>query len=1395
MGKNCKGQFVFGLLACFTILFLGNSIDLISQDNPASFKIFSTRNGLSQNDVKCILQDSSGFVWIGTHDGLNRFDGYDFKIYRKGVDPDNTITSNLVNSLVEDTYGNLFIGTDDEGVVMFNRSQNRFIPIRNTKENPDVITDNHVLELLGDRHGFIWIATTNGLNKLTFNYQTQAFQVVKLKANGQPFSLSDNYINALHQDHLGNLWVGTAKGLNRFIETSGSHQFIQYDSGPRDLIRDICGNDSALVLSSSNLYALPFKEINKSNPVFSVIYPGSFHKILISKKKEIWATSLKGINVLSRSTGGQLRNVGYQNNPSEPGSLSKNITTTIMEDASGVIWIGTNGGGVNLFNPERKKFRHYKKSSDKGSLSYDKIRSVYEDADYNLWMGTEGGGLNWLRAGDYNYATGFKHFNLSEQNGGENFVFAIEQVAGGKLLVGSGFPLNVESIRFMKGSNRISKAETGLVVKNRVFAILKDRKGIVWIGTYLDGLYRVKLNEAGMPVAVDHFTKDTKSNSSISSNIIRSIAEDQEGNLWIGTDAGLNELSSDERMAADPTFVTYFYNRADTASLSHDYILPIFVSSAGEVWIGTMGGGLNRLIKGAAGQPARFERINSLHGLPSNVIKSILEDDNGNLWISSNKGLTNYHVKSKQIKNYGISDGLQDFEFSELAAFKRRNGDLIFGGVNGFNVFRPADIRTDSSPVKLAFTEFQLFNKKIGVGDSLNGRAILDQDIHYTQSLTLSYHENSFSLGFSAMDYLSPEKISYAYKLEGFDKDWMHTTADNRFAKYTNLAPGGYVLKVKASNSDGIWNEDYIQLAIAIYPPWWKTAWAFLMYCLLVILSLWFFRKYTLITSARKNELIFEHYEKEKIEEISQLKLRFFTNISHEFRTPLTLILGFVEKLKNERFVKAEDQQRYYYYIHRNSHVLLNLVNQLLDFRKVEQGKMVLKVSFGDLAQYINALCENFYELASRKKIDFVFVGDGEARCWYDPEIMERIVFNLLSNAFKFTPENGEIQVALQHTDDMTILTVTDTGSGISKEVQDHLFDRFVNSNQKGSGTGIGLSLTKNLIELHRGKIVFQSKENGGTTFTVHLPSKKESYEKNSVTNESSILPSPKEDVNWLVTDTAKFSTAGITQTGKEQTLLLVEDNKEILFFLAEHFNHTYNIDTAYEGSEALDICLKKNIDLVVSDILMPGMNGFEFCEKLKTDDRINHIPIVLLTAKNSSEHKLKGYSLGADAYMAKPFDLTELESIIQSLIANRKAILSKLRKNIDVSPSDVALTSQDERFLKRIVSFIEQHISNSELTVDMLSRECGMSLLHLNKKLRVLTDHTANSFIRNIRLKRAAQLMRKNQYSVSDVMYEVGFTDPKYFRTCFKKEFDLTPSDYQREQSESEVGKIKMQE
>ncbi len=1355
-----------------------------------NFISYTTKDGLSQNDAMCIIQDLEGYIWIGTHDGLNRFDGYSFETFVNDNSDPNSIGCNLISDLALDKFGNIWISSWDNGISVYDKTTGTFHNYNNSIF-PDLFQSDQLHTILVSHEGEIWVGGSQGLERLTISKDYKITNVTHY--NTDPSNspvISHLYINDLFQDSQGNIWVTTSRGLNRFINTAdGRGQFIQYPELNNKNIHAIIEKDNGIVISAEIIYYISYQSINASAPTLKPLtFWRNSRNLIITGDNKMWGCTTKGVFVQDYSLKSRRKPHDFRAHWANKRSLSSDITTCVYEDNSGMIWIGTTGGGINKYNP-KINFRHYTKTDNVTSLRNSKVRAIFEDSADNLWFGAIQNGTNVLtkEARKKSYEKGMLNGNNTPSLDEMHFNVCIDEMKLGNkshIILGGGYPTFLSIGTF---DSRNKKFNSRMDIPSTEKAVFSTQVigNSLWLGTFHGGLYRYNFDDNGKFIDRDEFKSG---DGTISSDIVRSLTLDLDSNLWIGTDNGLNKILKEDLFKKKPRFIQYFNDPEFEYSLSRNYILPIFVTSDNEVWIGTMGGGLNKVIKGDKGDNDQFLRYSTKDGLPNDVIKAILEDKDGSLWISTNNGITHFVPEELAITNYGLSSGLQDLEFGELAAWKTREGEMLFGGVNGFNAFYPSQIKVDTIPSKVTFDKLSISNTLVKVNDTLKNRVVLKQSLNQTKEIKLKHTENSFSLEMAALHYAAPEKNRYKYFLEGFDEKWITTDASNRIIRYTNLPSGEYTLQVKTSNSHGYWsNPKKLNIKIATAP--WLSSWAFLAYGILFVIFVFLSRRFTLIRIENKNELVLKSMERQKSEELHQLKLKFFTNISHEFRTPLTLILGFTERLMDKSIdVSEDDRSTYYQKIYRNSKVLLNLVNQLLGFRKAEQGKMKIRASKNDLTNYIQLLGANFYELANQKEIDFNVSFPERIETWYDPEVIERIIFNLLSNAFKHTHNGGKIDIIVERNEEYVEISVIDNGEGIPEDMYDKIFERFNSPVERGmSDSGIGLSFVKTLVNLHHGQIIFDKNREEGTAFIVSIPSELNYFEESEIF-ESNDYEINEEEVNWLIPAEDDKAGTKVINGKKDKTILIVEDNEDIRFFIKENFGNEYNIFEAPEGGAALEICINNNIDLVISDLMMEGMDGLEFTDKLKSDERINHIPVIMLTAKDTPEDKLEGYSHGAEAYITKPFRIEELRTRMKTILQTRNNIVGKFRTTStqDLSPSEVGMTSIDEKFLQRVMKYIEENISNSEFTIEMLAHECGLSQHHLNKKLKALVGSTANAFVRSIRLKRAAQLLVRNMYSVTEIMYEVGFNDTKYFRFCFKKEFGMTPTDYQREHSEN---------
>ncbi|MEO1212952.1 MAG: two-component regulator propeller domain-containing protein [Bacteroidota bacterium] len=1387
-----------------------------SQSDQIYFEQISPDQGLSQNDVNCIMQDSQGFMWFGTNDGLNRYDGYTFEVFKPDQNKAFSINSNLILSLEEDQRGRIWIGTAGAGLSCFDPVSKRFYHFSHSSDSGHQPINDHLTNLYFDASERLWLSTLGGIELFEIKEQENPEhkgvpQLIRIEL---PEVLQSGAFRVTAPGPGNSLWLGGGNSFFRlWLPEVGKEKFELEKITIGDKEDNITVNDFSvfsdhLGIAATNKGVFFFPDVRVDKPQSHLILgPGLFDAIEVDKFGQIWIGSGAGLAQFKMMEGEafpQLIRI-HQNDLNSQNSISKNVILSLAQDKQGLVWVGTNGGGVNKFDPERKPFTHIKRSLKTGSISYDKIRAIYEDSQDNLWLGTEGGGLNFHAA---RYSTSnYQHFTSIPSPKNVFTLMEVKEKNTSYLYLGAQANPGLYRIKIPQAGENLADMDirTFPQISNSVFSLVNDQNKYLWIGTYNGGLYRFDLQNGEESGFSDPFRHDPKNPQSISNNIIRSLLEDEDNNLWIGTGKGLNKISSKERYKAKPVFESYFFSPDDSSSLSHNYILALHQSQVGEIWIGTFGGGLNKFIKGKKGEKGYFKNYTEEDGLSNSVVKGILEDDEGNLWLATNNGISKFDPRLESFKNYDIHDGLQSKEFSELACLKRRNGEMLIGGVNGFNSFFPLKIKENFHPPEVVFTNFEVVNKPLGVGEQLNERVLLDSAISKINHIELKHDENSFSLEFAALHYAAPEKNQFKYKLEGFDDEWITVNSQKRFATYTNIEPGDYTIYVKASNNDGVWNETPASISIYIAPPFWKTGLAYVIYASLLIGFLVAIQLYTVIGIKEKHALVLEHIENERIEELHQLKLQYFTNISHELKTPLTLISGPMDYLINSgKGMGYEEREHQYHLIKKNTNYLLRLVNQLLEFRKLDRGKMQLKVRIGEIEAFIREISEPFQFVAKKKEIDYQIISNQMKKSiWYDQGIIEKVLYNLLSNAFKYTPKHGRIEVELvikndkrgkpssnAERGDYLELRVSDTGPGIPAENQEKIFERYFNNPKSGGflleGTGIGLAYTKSLVELHKGSIRLQSKEGKGASFTVILPVDRHSYfTAEVVENEKRQLLRPKpsladlaefiedEDPRELRSENSDKYQLGLPY------LLLVDDNKDLRDHIRGNLKNTYNILEAANGKEGLKIANEMIPDLIVSDIMMPIMDGIEFGKALKMDTKTSHIPIIMLTGKSSEESEIEGLKIGVEAYIPKPFNMEKLKIHLENILKQRSELNDRFRKQIILEPEEVTVSSTDEIFLSKAMALVEEHMADPDFNVENMVQGIGMSRSKLYLKLKALTGQSTSEFIRTIRLKRAVQLLESSDLTVKEIMYMTGFNTASYFSKCFKKQFGVSPSDY----------------
>jgi signal transduction histidine kinase/ligand-binding sensor domain-containing protein/DNA-binding response OmpR family regulator len=1139
-------------------------------------------------------------------------------------------------------------------------------------------------------------------------------------------SLAENYknvglkynvgeINSLHQSKDGSIWIGHSMGISKLYLKSNSLKLYQ--------------------------------------PILSATYTheNNFIYLIEDHNGLIWASSFKGGLISINQQNDQFKS--YKHEPDIQGSLSSNLSRSLYQDRTGIIWVGTFNAGLNKLDRNSQKFKRF--SYDPNTSNRERFNQVYtviEDQEGIIWFGTDNGLNSFNR-----FSNEFRNYKYDTKDKSNTVTHIYRDETGiiwfGTTTTGLG-KYDAVSGLYHFYLNDLSDSTT--ISHNNVRFILPDGKNILWIGTWGGGLNRFDKKTGKFT----RFIHDSKNPQSLSHDQVRCIYNDRRGKLWIGTDdGGLNSFNR-----TDETFKSYNFGQG--ALLLSEFgqganCGTICEDSKGNFWIGTYFQGIYLFdrVKGIS-----IYNINEKDGLANNQIKAIMEDNSGNLWISTVNGLSRFDPQTRSIKNYFNSDGVEGNNYQTNSAKKTSSGEMLFGTSDGFIMFHPDSIKDDPATPQLVISNVSLFNRP---GEKIT----FDGFISELDELELSYDENDLRFDYVGLHFGEPEKNQYKYMLENFDNDWVDA-GTQRNATYTNLDAGEYVFRVIACNRDGVWNEEGASLKIIIPPPFWATTWAYLIYALILLSIIHLTWKMQLKRIRIKHDYEMSRFEAEKLHEVDGMKSRFF--------------VGLTKKLLDKPNDSSDKED--IGVVQRNANRLHGLVNQLLDLSKLEAGKMKLEVSEQNIMPLLKGLVLSFTSLAERKKVTLKFnTIEEKLNVYIDKDKVEKVITNLLSNAFKFTPEGGNIDFTVEKMIEDVEIRIADNGIGIPNERISNIFDRFYqvdgSHTRENEGTGIGLALTKELVELHKGKIKVESKEGEGTTLTVLLPlgndhlkpeeicepEKEEEEEKEKeLTLTEDIIPEPenrkeKTDVDALL-DTDK------------PLLLIVEDNSDVRKYIISHLEEDYRIQEAVDGEDGLEQAIKHIPDLIISDVMMPKMDGFELCNKLKLDEKTSHIPIIMLTAKATSKDKIEGYETGADDYIMKPFDAAELKIRIKNLIEIRRKLQEKFSSDEFVIPKE--LSSIDEQFMKRILKAINENISEEKYSIEQLAKEAAMSRNHLHRKLKALAGKSPSLFLRSIRLAKAKTLIKEKRGTISEISFLVGFSSPIYFNKCFKEEFGYSPSE-----------------
>jgi signal transduction histidine kinase/DNA-binding response OmpR family regulator/ligand-binding sensor domain-containing protein len=1351
-----------------------------------NYERLSVRQGMPDNAINCIIQDRTGFIWIGGNNGIYRYDGYDFTIVKDFTGYRNSPSSKKVFSIREDNLGLLWI-MSDIGLTLYNPENGKTMLIYQILWNSSLQQSDLSKSLLRDSHGNIWASNKTGLLKISykknFNVTTAGDSVFKYSVKDlftiETLQVSENKygpennVLSLYEDHQENIWAGCMEGI--FMMKKGSQTFTRLDSQTKKKftevftsVRDILQfNENTFgIISHNDLYLLEnVKSVIDSNHNQSLLH--------FTRKKFKDGQSAVGLSV------------DHQKNYLV--STTDNLYKIKSDDKNGRI----------LFEPFN--FNHSQFTSYKSLATYnfndDDIDLIYKDTQGNLWISTFNGKFYKIQPDKKKVI----HYELTTPN---DRIVSMHEISPGFFMIG----LNNGILEFNSVTGKFSDLITDTKIANNlhftgVADMLKNGDHF-YFGT-ISGLFIYNI----LNKKLFQFTFNNNDSVIDYSNAILSIIKLKNGEILTSSCYhGINKINFDPRNGTISVTPVVSANLLKENGIIDIERHKLYEDKKGDLWIANYSG-LHRI--NLQNQEVKSYKLFENIDFPQAC--SIMEDEHNNLWIGTHYGLCRFNTETEKEKIFDSTDGLPISKHGFNSAYKDDKGLLYFGGIGGFYSFHPDSLKTNYSIPHVVITDFRLFNKSIKA-DTING-SILKKNISYTRIIELRYNQNDLSFQFSALDYSQPSKNQYVYKLDGYQKDWIETDATNRIATYTNLDPGTYTFRVKGSNNDGVWNEKGASLVIIISKPWWGTILAWIIYVIVIVgvtsafiyRRLWKLKKEKQVLEYQVNERTKQIEEQkgriliqrdkleeqnQKITELDELKSRFFTNISHEFRTPLSLIQSPVEELLDDPR-RNEKERRKLNLVQRNTQRLLNLVNQLLDISKIDGNKMKLELIEADVMKHLKFVAESFYSLAETKGIHYhLQLPKEELKTWFDPDKLDKIAINLLSNAFKFTPEGGVVTFnALYKINDdpkffqILEFSVADTGAGIPTESLEKVFDRFyqveTSLKKEGGGTGIGLSLSRELAYLMHGDITINSKLCEGSTFYFRCPLGKNHLEESEFTllnyspESFTLIPGLNREMDKEVPEQNAKSPE------KNPILLIVEDNRDIRMHLVDNLNVEYVIYEAIDGRSGLKKATELIPDLIITDLMMPGMDGIELCEKLKNDERTSHIPIIMLTAKVTLEDKISGLQTGADDYISKPFNLFELKVRVKNLIDLRKNLRERFSREITLDPMDISITSVDEKFLKRAIGLVEEHINEEKFDLSVFRKEMNMSRSTLFRKLQALTGQSPTEFIRTIRLKRAASLLKQNFGNVTQVSLEVGFNNLSYFNRTFKKLFGVSPVEY----------------
>lgn len=1418
----------------FTLLFIILSISLSAFDI-VNISTITDRNGLSQNTIRCMMQDSKGFMWMGTINGLNRYNGKEFMVVQPQLDNSSTFVDSRIRSIVEDKNGYIWIRTFSNTVFCYDLNKEKIVdydPHNQSKVFSQVmIADN----------GDVWLRGENECCRI--RSADGKLQVWK------PDDEIDGTVSLMFEDSKHRMWLSSKRGLFKIVgehielirkdielysaqECEGCIYFVANDrimvydeklqaflpdvrlTGQQSLsrARSCLLNDGVMLIATNeDMYAFDTKskEILSSTRFFQgrMLRNANFH---VDNKGHIWVYNMSGIlwqhstengifrplhlipadilsiisqerfqiyhdsrNIIWITTFGNGlfaldQNNGTLHHYTADKELVTNYLLCVTEDQSGEIWVGTELAGVTKISLTNYPFDIFYPTPGGHADRDNAVRLIYEDKEGNFWFGTRNGNLHVCDAD-------LKHSFEHRITGGLPFTIA-EDTLGNKWLGTKGGGLLI----FPPKGNRImetyslynSMGQTSS--SNNIFTIMRDTKNRMWLATFGGGLHLAERN--GGELRFRQFTFQNKHQ-----NMMRSMIQDNAGLIWVGTNDGVVVFNPDELVLDKNKYTSLYLRKEGQQTFSHNEVKAVFEDSSGRIWMGTTGGGLNLLVRGDSLEHSWFKQYGVANGLSNETIQSIQEDDTGDIWVSTESGISCFNLETERFENFIFPNNRHAAFFNELSCWKKKNGELMFGSYNGVYTFAPSGVAFDTYAPPVLIT-----------GLWINGNATkpdnrpdspLAESITGTQKIILRHNQNSFNLECTMLNYHAPEFNQYIYYLEGYEKDW-NPVSRNNMATYRNVPPGSYVFKVKGCNSFGVWNDQETELVVIILPPWWKSTEAIILY-IIAVLVISFFVSRLIIKMHKLNMAV----EVEK--QLTEYKLRFFTNISHEFRTPLTIIRGAIEDLTSRKDLPLSVGKQLNL-LSKSSGRLLRLVDQLLEFRRLQNNKMELKLERTDTERFFYDIYLTFKDMAGKKQIEYLFESKGSKQnLLLDRSKMDKIAYNLLSNAFKNTPVGGKIIMTLDFSmaNDTFILSVSDNGPGVPSEKQKMLFVRFEQIHYASEGTGVGLHLTAELAKVHKGQVTYMDSTLGGACFSLAVPMSDTNYDPSDIID--NVISEEKatgviafaSDVSVEDEHVSEILTSSVNKPFKEYKVMVIDDDDDVRNLIENQLGNFFTVSTAANGAEGLEKLTDEQPDIVVCDVMMPEMDGFEFTKRLKGNFNISHIPVILLTAYSSEEHQLKGIQLGADSYITKPFSMKYLLARVVKLIEQREKLQRKFATEPGALQPLISTTDRDKLFLDKIHAIVEKNMGDADFKLEIYASTLGIGRTTFYNKLKGIVGCSPNEYVRILRMKRAAELLITTDLNVSEIGFQVGINDPFYFSKCFKNTFSKSPSQYRKSQ------------